>query len=223
MPNVFPEIKNGFNFECTLCGDCCVGDQEVLLNWYDLYNMAQFLSYEHTGQLFTEQWIELVQDETQNVWRPKIRFKEKPFKFCPFLTNELDERNELKGYCQMHPYHKPLVCALAPVGCRYDAQTHNTQFILVPPTEDCPGMNRPKFNLLSDYLTGFEKALHFQAVFFEALERLKHHRLSAAQFREHLYSFGVASSFERILATLIENLNHRFQINLTVEIPAERV
>ncbi len=198
----FPEIKNGFYFKCTLCGDCCTGEQEVLLNWYDLYKMARFLSYTHTAPLFEEGWLELVPDKTHAVWRPRIRFKEKPFKFCPFLNNELDEHNELKGYCQMHPRHKPLVCALAPVGCQYDSVKKETRFLLVPPTEWCPGMNSRAWNDLSEYLRNFRQEIAYQEIFFEALEKQKQAHWSKEDFLNEFYAFAVDEDFEKIIQEL---------------------
>lgn len=214
MLQSFPEIKDGFHFECTLCGDCCVGDQEVLLNLSDLYNMAQFLSYPSTAQLFANQWVELVQDAEHTVWRPRIKFKTRPFKFCPFLMNETDDSGQLKGLCQLHPEFKPLICFMAPVGCVYDAENHSTQFILVPPTEDCPGMEQPEFNHLNDYLRDFEKDLHYQELFFEALEQLKKHNLSPDEFRKYVYEFPVKERFDMVFSKIAKGLKRTFKITL---------
>jgi Fe-S-cluster containining protein len=203
MPLNFPEIKDGFYFECTLCGDCCTGDQEVLLNWYDLYKMARFLNYGHTADLFADGWVELVQDKVQKVWRPRIRFKERPFKFCPFLSNELDEQDELKGYCQMHPNHKPLVCALAPVGCQYDSTEKKTRFLQVPPTESCPGMERAVYNDLPAYLQPYRQEIAYQEMFFEALEKRKSAHCSKEAFLNKFYAFPVTERFEAIVQRLL--------------------
>ncbi len=213
MPFSFPEISNGFYFECTLCGDCCVGQQEVLLNWYDLYKMARFLGFEHTHDLFAEKWVELAQDPGHSVWRPRIRFKEKPLRFCPFLINELQDDGQLKGYCQLHPEHKPLVCALAPVGCRYDSETKHTDFMLVPPTEDCPGMQSEQWNDLQAYLRPFKEELNFQSLFFEVLEQLKNKNCPREQYEKVVFSFPVKETFAMALQTLRGQLYQMFNLS----------
>ncbi len=205
----FPEINGSFRFECTLCGDCCTGDQEVLLNPFDLYRMARFLRYPSTRQLFAQQWVELVPDPEHNVWRPRIKFKTRPFKFCPFLINEMDDLGQLKGLCRLHPEFKPLVCFLAPVGCRYDAEQRKTQFLLVPPTQDCPGMKADKENDLQEYLAEFEEALHFQEMFFEILEEVKNLHLPPERFLKELYDLPTDAPFPDVFSRVLTALRAR--------------
>ncbi len=212
MNEKFPQINDGFNFACTLCGDCCRGEQEVLLNWYDLYKMAQYLGFGHTADLFAKGWVELVRDKNQTVWRPRIRFKEKPLRFCPFLINELQDDGQLKGYCQLHPGHKPLVCALAPVGCRYDSETKRTDFILVPPTEDCPGMQSQQWNDLQAYLRPFKEELNFQSLFFEVMEQLKNRNCRREQYEKIVFSFPVKETFAAALQVLRGQLQQAFNL-----------
>lgn len=198
----FPKINNQFQFRCTQCADCCTGDQTVLLNLYDLYKLSRHLKLPNTRELFEKNILVLKFDEENMVFRPQIRFKTRPFKFCPFLTNEWLESGQIKGWCQLHPQAKPLVCALSPVGVRFDAQEDRIEFLLVPPTSNCPGMKESTIQSLDQYLLPYESEIEWQKVFFKILERCKSKKWSASDFKQHLYSFSVSEPFEQILSNL---------------------
>ncbi len=198
----FPIIDKQFQFRCTQCADCCSGDQTVLLNLYDLYKLAHYLKLPNTGLLFENKILVLKRDEENRVYRPQIRFKTKPFKFCPFLTNEWTEEQNIKGWCQLHPDAKPLVCSLAPVGVRFDAQKDQLDFLLVPPTTKCPGLKEAHVQSLEAYLQPYTKEIEWQTIFFKILEICKSKNWNVEDFKEQLYSFSVAEPFENILNEL---------------------
>ena len=128
-------------FTCTLCGECCSGSMKVFLNPYDLYKMGRFLKLSHTEELFEKKLI--TWDLGQNgITLPRILFKTYPFSFCPFLINDFNENDGLRGRCSLHPDHKPLVCYLAPLTRELDLESGEDSFGFVPPHPDCPGCGK---------------------------------------------------------------------------------
>ncbi len=199
MSDTFLPAQKEFQFACTQCAECCTGDQSVVLNLFDLYKLSRFLRFANTIELFEQNLLLLKKDEQNNVYRPYIRFKKRPFKFCPFLTNELQADGQLKGWCQLHPHHKPLVCALSPIGISYDVQNHQLEFLFVPPTNACPGLNQPSLQNLEAYLAPYQTEIEFQITFFKILEVVKNFNWQMNDFKTELYSFPVQTPFESIL------------------------
>ena len=111
----FPLITDTYQFKCTMCGNCCVGEQTVLLDLLDIYKMACYLNFTNTAQLFEENYVELFKNENE-VWLPKIKFKSSPFMFCPFLLSEFISKNKFKSFCELHSGYKPLICSMSPIG-----------------------------------------------------------------------------------------------------------
>ncbi len=190
----FPEIKETYNFKCTLCANCCTGDQKVHLDLYDLYKLARFHKYSHTGLLFSAGLLILVLVE-QDVFLPRIRFKHKPFRFCPFLINEAQ-----MGWCSLHPDHKPLVCSLAPVGREIDFKTGTDRYYYVKPAPDCPGVNAKTQNTLSDIQRAYVRELKWQKSFFFILHHLQDNRWKREDFLNNLYTFPTDKPFEETLS-----------------------
>ncbi len=194
-------IQDYFKFQCTRCGNCCTGDQEVFLNLYDLYKMARALGFLHTRDLFTKIVVTLERSQ-QDVFFPKIRFRTRPFKFCPFLHHESIEPDETITSCALHPDHKPLICHLAPVGRVLDMANNNDYYVFVKPAPDCPGVHSSRENLLSDWLEGLEQELEYQKTFFTILEHIKSFRWNKKQTLEALYFFDVTLPFPEIITSL---------------------
>ncbi|WP_456406870.1 YkgJ family cysteine cluster protein [Caldithrix abyssi] len=203
MGDDFPIIEKTFAFRCTQCADCCTGDQTVFLNLFDLYKMAQYLRLNHTALLFSKKIVALKKDTQNDVYRPVIRFKSRPFKFCPFLINEWGENGKITGWCRLHPRHKPLVCSLAPVGVRFDAAEDSLQFLLVPPTDRCPGLKEAPVQILEEYLAPYQQEIAFQNLFFKVLECVKSNGWSAAQFQHNLYAFSLQKPFAETLEDIL--------------------
>jgi len=203
--NTFAQIEKIYRFKCTCCGNCCSGDMEILLNPYDLYKIAWFCSYERTDELFNNDLVILVKGEN-GVWYPKISFIEKPFKFCPFLINELNDNDKLKGLCSLHLRHKPLVCALSPVGRAIDLGRETTEFVYVKPAPDCPGVNSAKENILVELIDKYEHELQYQYLFFRILKKIKSRNYNKKSVFTLLYSFSVDKPFDVIITKIIEGL-----------------
>ena len=80
-----------FHFSCSACGSCCTGDMTICLNLADLQRMAAFVGVDRVGQLFELGYVDELTLE-KGGFRPVIRFKTKPFKFCPFLEKPTRRR-----------------------------------------------------------------------------------------------------------------------------------
>jgi Fe-S-cluster containining protein len=205
----FQIIKTTYSFECTQCGNCCTGDQKVNLNLYDLYNMALYKGFKNTGQLFDAEIVHLVKAQN-NVWTPQIKFKsikktsgQKLFSkqdlvFCPFLINELDDQNHLKGLCSLHPHKKPLICTMAPVGRILDLKEGKEDFVFVKPAPDCPGVESQKTNRLADLQNDLADELAYEKRFYKLLESLDK-TASKSFYLKRIYSFPTILPFEQIL------------------------
>lgn len=205
----FPIIENSYRFECTCCGNCCTGDQEVFLNPYDLFKMARYKGYSHTKRLFDEYLVHLVR--TQNkAWLPQIIFKsltKRKLKTCPFLINELDEFNNLKGLCSLHPIHKPLICHMAPVGRILDFKANTEQYIYVKPAPDCPGVHSKKINMLHDLIGLKRPELDYEKRFMKLLDHISFNDPPEIFYLEHFYHFDVNLPFNQIINFMEETLN----------------
>lgn len=158
-------------FECTSCGECCRGDIRISLNMSDLARMVAFLEFDSTGQLFEEGWVaeELLE---KGGFRPFIRFREKPLKFCPFLENRLEDSGELLGLCKLHPSFKPLVCALAPLG--REVQLPNLEeWYFTEPIKGCPGCQKSRVCTFEREIEPLKEELHLELLYFEVMDALQ--------------------------------------------------
>jgi len=133
-----PLEPNGtFDFACTSCGECCRGEINIRLNLNDLQKMAKYLGLHTTGELFDGAYVRLSEGEMGG-FRPILVFKNSLIRFCPFLENRLAEDGSFLGRCRLHPFHKPLVCKLAPLGRWVDVKG-NDQWVFTEPVNGCPG------------------------------------------------------------------------------------
>jgi len=131
-----------YSFSCTLCGECCRDDQIIRLNGEDLELLCNYLNLRNETELKAQGFIEYV-FEDPGFYRPRLRFKKKPFAFCPFLKNSVSPAGQIEGFCSLHPHFKPLVCHLSPLA-RYVESSDGEQFTetweVLAPVEGCPGM-----------------------------------------------------------------------------------
>lgn len=190
-----------YHFHCTCCGDCCTGDMEININIYDLYKMARYMNFKNTGELFTKQLISLVPVQNECL-TPQIVFRTKPFKFCPWLINDMGDDSVLRGFCSLHPFHKPLICKMAPVGRVVDFANNSFSYMLTAPTEHCPGMDIKEENLLSFMRKELEQELDFEYRYYQILENIKNKSLTVETMLREFYSFPINIDFEEILSAL---------------------
>jgi hypothetical protein len=141
-------IPSSHRFGCTLCGDCCTGNQIVRLCGGDLDLLVRRLDLGSVTELRSRGLVSLVQEavgEDRRVWRPRIRFRTRPLRQCPFLTNDIGEDGVYRGLCSLHPDDKPLVCTLSPLAREVDDPGQgpvSETWSFVPPVEGCPGVGR---------------------------------------------------------------------------------
>ena len=199
-PSEFPEIHNSFKFKCTLCANCCTGDQKVHLNLNDLYKIAVWHGFQDTGQLFNSALTVLIKTSS-NVYLPRIRFKQKPFQFCPYLQNEKSQ-----GLCKLHPENIPFICSLAPVGRVIDFKTETDRFYYVKPAPDCPGDQSGQITFLDDIKDKYAKELEYQKRFFKILNKLQQRQYKRSYFLSEIYTFPINRDFELILSEIEQKI-----------------
>jgi hypothetical protein len=137
--------------------------------------------------------------EGQNkVLLPKLRFKTSPYKFCPFLINDLDENNMLKSYCSLHPYAKPLVCILAPISREYDTATGKTRYFNTRLTEACPITFDIDDTEDQVFIAPVSEEIKYEEMFFRALDRIIKNGI--ADYSDELYYFPASRSYNDIIA-----------------------
>jgi len=135
-------------FSCTLCGDCCTGNQVVRLTGDDLKRLVIRLELESVLALRTRGLVSLVREpvgEDLFCWRPRLRFRTRPLVQCPFLENNVGSEGDYRGLCSLHPHDKPLVCQLSPLCREVDDPGQgpvSQTWAFVAPVEGCPGMGR---------------------------------------------------------------------------------
>lgn len=180
-------------FDCKCCGDCCSGSMEIRLNLYDMYKMAKFLNFKNTEQLFTKKYLKLVKGQN-DLDIPQIIFKKVPYAFCPFLINDLNENMELKGFCSLHPYIKPLVCILAPTSKVYNSETNKNEYDFTKPTENCPGELKGDDHSIENILQPVEKEIKYENDFFNILNIILDKNIG--NYTQPLYFFSTEQSFQ---------------------------
>ena len=132
--------RDNNGFRCSVCGECCRGDQKVWLNPSDLRRLAEHLHLEDEEQL-GQRRITVSEAGEHGIRRPRLRFVPTPAgPACRFLINELDEEGRLWGKCALHGTEaKPLVCRLAPLSRTVDLVDGSEEWREVPPVIGCPG------------------------------------------------------------------------------------
>lgn len=155
------------NFACTRCGECCRGDQVVRLNGDDLELLCLFLGLDVPGDLYRRGVVRDVLEDGLYL-RPRLVFRKKPFPFCPFLENDMDDDGCLKGRCMLHPGFKPLVCHLAPLARTVETGPEGSRetWDFVLPVPDCPGEGRGRFDT-SECIDSLRERLDREALWME--------------------------------------------------------
>lgn len=103
----FDSMKIGldetFKFHCTMCGECCINREDILLSPLDIYNMSKELGI--TTDVFFKKYCETYIGQDSRI--PIVRLKPVGAdKRCPLLK---------KAKCRVHKA-KPTVCAMFPIG-----------------------------------------------------------------------------------------------------------
>lgn len=171
----------------------------IKLNLFDLFKMAKHLNLNSTGELFEQRYLTLIPGQNGMII-PEIYFKKTPYEFCPFLINDLNENMELKGFCSLHPYIKPLVCILAPISRIYDSDKKTSQYSFTKPTENCPGTLTGCDLPISNLLNPIEKELCYENEYYDILNIIQKKHIK--NYNQRLYYFDIDESFTKIITKL---------------------
>jgi len=201
----WPEIseKSSIPFKCQLCGDCCRGDMTIPLNLNDLQKMTKHLKLSSAHELTEKSYIQWQSDDN-SVWRPVMKFRNPPYDFCPFLSNKVEDDGSVKGLCTLHPYKKPLVCNLAPMG-KILNEDDSVSWCLVPPTENCPGMNSKEIFSASEILNKLRTEMSRENTYFRVLEHLYDMGADRDLFIA-FHDIGVQSDYDLYIEQWLEEL-----------------
>ncbi len=199
------QIDEIYKFKCRCCGDCCSGNMEININIYDLYKISKYLKFNNSGDLFKKDLVKLVNVQN-DCWTPQINFKTVPFAFCPWLINDLNDDNLLRGFCSLHPGDKPLICKMAPAGRVVDFDKNDIVYKLTSPTESCPGMNEKSENKLSELKNDLKKELDYEHRFYQILDKIREHHFSAETMLEQFYCFDTDTDFDTVFFNMENSL-----------------
>ncbi|MBN2531518.1 MAG: hypothetical protein JXB88_01435 [Spirochaetales bacterium] len=204
-------IKDQYFFSCMMCGECCTGKTDIYLNLYDLYKLCNYLKVDYTGDLFERGLVKPAIIENGS-WIPRIQFRKKPFSFCPFLINNMDENFKLECYCRLHSYFKPLACRMAPVGRIIDCSAEETRYVLISPAAECPGMKSLDLCKIADLENELKHELEYDYRFFMILDAIINATEWTEKVTEKLYYFSTAGSF----ITILEKLENQYRASSVV-------
>lgn len=102
------KLEDSINFKCKRCGKCCMGRDDIIMNPYDIYNIAVATGKE-THEVIKEYTGMYIGN---NSFLPVLTLREDDRNMCPFLKFYASEG--VFG-CSIND-HKPGNCALHPVG-----------------------------------------------------------------------------------------------------------
>ncbi len=191
-------------FNCLCCGDCCSGDMSIKLNIYDLFKMGKHLKLNSTKELFDKKILTFKTGQN-GIIIPEIVFKTSPYKFCPFLINDLNDVMELKGYCSLHPFIKPLVCILAPISKTFETDGRRSEYSFTKPTENCPGELVGDDLPIDELLEPVKDEIFFENQFYTILDIIMVKNIE--NYKERLYYFNLEDSF----INTIDNIRNYYE------------
>ena len=110
------EMNDTFQFECTGCGHCCHGHDDIILMGNDIFRIAKKLRIPTVEVVNKYADIHIGHDSKMPVAMMKQRFDGS----CPLLS---------LGRCVVHD-HKPLTCALYPIGRVIRTDTKQIRYFL---------------------------------------------------------------------------------------------
>jgi len=186
-----------FQYRCRLCGQCCSGTMEVFLGPGDLHALGTFLKRNHTDQLFREGLIRESPGQYRIPW-PRLWFRGRPPRFCPFVENHWSESGGIKALCRLQDKAKPLICRLAPITRTADLETGTEIFTLTPPVQGCPGFESPEEQTLGDYLGPLRRELEWEGRFFRILKKALDEGTSPEDL-SRFFHFSLEQPWEKIL------------------------
>lgn len=164
----------------------------IKLNIYDLFKLGKHLKLNSTKELFDKKLLKFKIGQN-GITIPEINFKTSPYKFCPFLINDLSEKMKLKGYCSLHPFIKPLVCILAPISKIFETDKQKSKYNFTKPTENCPGKQVGDNIQVEKLLEPVEVEMIFENIFYNILNIIM--EKSIENYKERLYYFNLNDSF----------------------------
>jgi hypothetical protein len=163
--------------------------------------MADFLGYTNTKLLFEKNWVKLAQGQN-GIPVPRIKFRQKPVPFCPFLINEQTDDDHWIGLCTLHPHHKPLICALSPLGIETDFSMGITSYSFMKPDPDCPGILHDEDGYLYDMLNDYHPEIQYHTRYLDILDHLVAMRFKDESVIMNINCFDVHADFDNTLQTI---------------------
>lgn len=200
---LYSKIHTMNQFSCKCCGDCCSGEMDIKLNIYDLYKMAKHLHLKNTKELFLQGYVKFEKGQNE-LFIPTMVFKKSPYPFCPFLINDVDEEFNVRGFCSLHPYIKPLVCILSPYSKVYDCDTGEYSYSVVKPSDHCPGKFEKMQLTPEEYLEPVQQEIVWEHRYFDLLHHIK--EKNTANYNQRLYYFNIDRPFEEILEDITKDV-----------------
>lgn len=136
------DIDDTFDFQCQQCGQCCMNRKDIVMNPFDVYQIAKH------EQMSPEDVIDkyMIVDLGANSKIPMVLLDcdQEPNHWCPFL--KLDVTKGCKFFCTIHDC-SPGACQNHPIGTMYsydvEHKIENTRYCKVEQCENSKGHNNP--------------------------------------------------------------------------------
>jgi len=135
------KMDDSFQFECTGCGRCCYGHDDIILTGADIFRIAKKLKISTLDVINNYTDIQIGHDSKMPVAMMGQRFDGS----CPFLS---------LGKCMVHD-HKPVTCAFFPVGRIIRTDTREIRYFLQEKDPRSQCKHGDKTYTLREWLEGF--------------------------------------------------------------------
>lgn len=193
----FISEDDSFSFHCTCCGACCRHREDILLNAYDLWHIANYLKMSIPEVISS--YCVMYLGNTSKLPIVKIEPVGKN-RDCPFLC-----RNK----CKINPV-KPTVCALYPLGRVTNPSTGEIKYIVQ--SVDCGAKNEK--HVVKDWLiqSGFtEEANKCGKIWSKILSKAFEHTNSASA-EDYIKLINMMYLDYKLDSPILQQLEERLQI-----------
>lgn len=105
------DLDDTISFNCQRCGGCCSNREDIILNPFDVYQIAKGLNVQ-THEVIAK-YCKIVNGVNSGL--PIVLLKADERNLCPFLSFDKTDLSEVHFNCSINDF-KPHICVLHPIG-----------------------------------------------------------------------------------------------------------